>query len=100
MQHGRDHATGKGGSRDDRHLFPVKSLSVNGYPVQTVDGGQRQPAQLQRSSGRSDGVCEGNEQAEYPWSARQTAPNVTVIWGWGSCGLMVDLGTAPLGGIN
>ncbi|MFQ2657519.1 hypothetical protein ACK3Y5_20860, partial [Aeromonas caviae] len=25
------HATGKGGSRDDRHLFPVKSLSVNAY---------------------------------------------------------------------
>ena len=33
MPHGRDHATGKGGSRDDRHLFPVKSLSVNAYSL-------------------------------------------------------------------
>ncbi|MCO4174558.1 hypothetical protein K8D10_22720, partial [Aeromonas veronii] len=29
---------------------------------------------------------------EYPWSAYQKAPSVTVTWGWGSCGLMVDLG--------
>ncbi|WP_236757902.1 glutathionylspermidine synthase family protein, partial [Aeromonas cavernicola] len=31
MQHERDHARGKGGSRDDRLFFPVKPLSVNCY---------------------------------------------------------------------
>ncbi|MEI4955951.1 hypothetical protein U1620_17930, partial [Aeromonas caviae] len=31
---------------------------------------------------------------EYPWSACQKAPSVTVTWGWGSCGLMVDLGNS------
>ncbi|MEI4996192.1 hypothetical protein, partial [Aeromonas caviae] len=33
-------------------------------------------------------------QTEYPWSACQKAPSVTVTWGWGSCGLMVDLGNS------
>ncbi|WP_429033484.1 hypothetical protein, partial [Aeromonas media] len=31
---------------------------------------------------------------EYPWSACQKAPSVTVTWGWGSCGLIVDLGNS------
>ncbi|WP_323886621.1 hypothetical protein, partial [Aeromonas allosaccharophila] len=35
-------------------------------------------------------VCD--EQTECPWSACQKAPSVAVTWGWGSCGLMVDLG--------
>jgi len=35
MQRGRDQATGKGGSRDDRLFFPIKALSVNGYLVRT-----------------------------------------------------------------
>ncbi|WP_043156534.1 hypothetical protein, partial [Aeromonas sp. HZM] len=33
---------------------------------------------------------------EYPWSACQKAPSVTVTWGWGSCGLMVDLGNSAI----
>ncbi|WP_290435585.1 hypothetical protein, partial [Aeromonas caviae] len=40
------------------------------------------------------GVCQCHKQTEYPWSACQKAPSVTVTWGWGSCGLMVDLGNS------
>ncbi|MFM5043708.1 hypothetical protein, partial [Aeromonas caviae] len=42
------------------------------------------------------GVCQCHKQTEYPWSACQKAPSVTVTWGWGSCGLMVDLGNSAV----
>ncbi|MFM5091951.1 hypothetical protein ACEUBY_21110, partial [Aeromonas caviae] len=44
------------------------------------------------------GVCQCHKQTEYPWSACQKAPSVTVTWGWGSCGLMVDLGNSAFQG--
>ena len=37
MQHGRDHAIGKWGSRDDRPTFYVNPLLVNGYGITTVE---------------------------------------------------------------
>ena len=61
-------------------------------PVQTVDGGQNHATKIQRSGGRSDGVCKRDKQIEYPGSACQTAPSVAVTWGWGGHDLRADLG--------
>ncbi len=76
-------------------------LWEKGHPrneaVWVVDDGQNQSANIQRSGGGSDGVCERNKQTEHPWTACQKAPSVAVTWGWGRCVLTADLGgNAPL----
>jgi hypothetical protein len=74
------------------------SLSLVGrnsnIAVQKVEGGQNQSVQLQRSSKRNDGVYERDKQTEHPWYACKKAPSVAVTWGWGSHGLLADLGNS------
>lgn len=61
--------------------------------IQAVAGGQNQSAKIPRSSRRRDGVCERDKHTEHPWSASRTAPSVAVTWGFGSHGLLTDLGS-------
>jgi len=82
---------------EDVGISPALTGRDGDVSVQAVDGGQNQSANIQRSGRGSDGVCWCNQQTEHPWSACQKAPSVTVTWGWGSCGLMVDLGNNAIG---
>ncbi len=77
-------------SQAETAMYRFKQLMTGKISLRTYNG----------QVGGSDGVCWCNQQTEPPWSACQKAPSVTVTWGWGSRGLMVDLGNNAIYTLN
>lgn len=92
IQRGTGHAKRKTGAQEEGFRVSPALVGKDRYvAVQAVNDRKNQSAQQQLGRG-SDGECEGDKQAEWPWFTSQKAPSATVTWGWGLCVLIADLG--------